>query len=388
MMRPGVYVGEHKTTSLDIGEGSPYWKRLTLDAQIAKYLVGARALGHEPVGVLYDVIRKPQLRPFLATPEDKWEYTKEKSRTCKECKKKNATPGPHFEAVENDDGTTRNVECKDGRIITEAPRLYADVRQHDETPEEFFNRCLDDIGKNPDKYFQRGTIVRLPSEETEAARNTWETAKQIRDSQLKFHNAKTVGDRDIVGFPQNPDACETWGSFCPYFAVCADGASIYDPTLFRDSESAHEELSPELAKKRRLPLVTSSSTKTYRQCQRKYYFAYELGRRSIFESAALRFGTLMHLALEVWWKTVDLDAAIAAMEGESDPFERAKAEALMRGYHVRWKDEPLTVLAVEQEFIAPLVNPDSGRESETWQRGGKIDFIARVESQAQSATAA
>ncbi len=386
MMSPGVYVVEHKTTSLDIGEGTPYWKRLTLDAQVSKYLVGARALGHEPVGVLYDVVRKPALRPLEATPIESRKYTQEDSRACKECKKKNPAPGPHIELVKNDDGTEREVACFEGRIIKDrGGRLYANQREHDETPAEFYERLIEEIGNNPDKYFQRGTIVRLPSEEKEAARNVWETAKQIRASQLLFNNAPATSD--IVGFPQNFDACEAWGSFCQYFAVCGDGASIHDPTLFRDAEASHEELSPELAAKRRLPLVTASSTKTYRQCQRKYYFAYELGRRSIYESNALRFGKLIHLGLEVWWQTVDLDAALAAMAGESDPFERAKAEALMRGYHVRWRDEPFTVLAVEKEFLAPLVNPDTGRESETWQRGGKIDAIARVEAMPASAAA-
>lgn len=57
-----VLLVEHKTTSEDITPGSPYWQRLRIDTQIPLYLQGVRALGHEPQGVLYDVLAKPKLR--------------------------------------------------------------------------------------------------------------------------------------------------------------------------------------------------------------------------------------------------------------------------------------------------------------------------------------
>jgi hypothetical protein len=60
-------------------------------------------------------------------------------------------------------------------------------------------------------------------------------------------------------------------------------------------------------------------------------------------------------------------------------FDTAKAEAMLRGYDARWGEEMATryiVLAVEAEFRAPLINPETGAASRTWQRGGKIDAIA------------
>jgi hypothetical protein len=62
---------------------------------------------------------------------------------------------------------------------------------------------------------------------------------------------------------------------------------------------------------------------------------------------------------------------------QADPFDLARAEAMIRGYDARWSAEPYEVLAVEAEFRAPLVNPETGAASRTWQRGGKIDAIAR-----------
>jgi len=63
---------------------------------------------------------------------------------------------------------------------------------------------------------------------------------------------------------------------------------------------------------------------------------------------------------------------------QPDPFDLARAEALLCGYDVRYAEETATryvVLAVEAEFRAPLVNPETGAASRTWQRGGRIDVI-------------
>src|SRR5262249_30411972 len=54
---------EHKTCSEDLSPGSPYWKRLTIDSQISGYLLASCLLGRKLTGVLYDVIRKPEIRP-------------------------------------------------------------------------------------------------------------------------------------------------------------------------------------------------------------------------------------------------------------------------------------------------------------------------------------
>ncbi len=62
-----------------------------------------------------------------------------------------------------------------------------------------------------------------------------------------------------------------------------------------------------------------------------------------------------------------------------DPFDLARAEAMLRGYDARYGEEMgarYIVLAVEAEFRAPLVNPETGAASRTFQRGGKIDAIA------------
>ncbi len=318
-----TFVVEHKTSSEDIGLGSRYWTKLTLDAQVSNYLVGARALGFEPDGVLYDVLRKPGLEPRLATPISDRKYTK---------------------------------PTKSDPV----PRLYANQRDRDETPEEYRDRILADIADRPDYYYQRGVVVRLEEEERDAAFDTWQTAEQIRLN------------RNAGRWPRNVDACSQFGRMCEYWPVCSGEASIDDQIRFVSGET-HPELSST-----RLPLITSSSARCYRSCPRKYYFSYELGVRAREKAEPLRFGSLVHTGLETWLATgKNIEQALQSMRGDSYNYESAKAEAMLRGYHARWVDEPIEVLAVETEFQTPLVNPQTGACSKTFSRGGKIDAVVR-----------
>jgi len=368
-MSDSLLVVEHKTTMLDIGPGSDYWRRLTLDNQVSNYLRGAKSLGFETSSVLYDVVRKVALRPYEATPEEARAYTMPKSRVCPECKRKKSAPGPHTINVADEDEPARYVDCVDGRVVTDpGGKLYASMRAEDESPDAYRERVRADIGANPDKYFQRGIIVRMLEEERDAMADVWEIGRMIREADLSNR------------WPRNPDACDSYGSLCPYFDVCTRVASIDDPTRFRDSDT-HEELAPAPDGKVRLPLLTTSSAKTFRLCPRKYFFSYVRRRRSTYESNALRFGSLFHKGLESWWTHGDLAQAIAEMRAlylayEIEWSDAIKAEELLLGYHVRWHDELIRVLAVEQQFEMPLVNPTTGAASKTWLLGGKIDAIA------------
>ncbi|MBK8915022.1 MAG: PD-(D/E)XK nuclease family protein [Phycisphaerales bacterium] len=130
---------EYKTAGEDIAPDSDYWPRLRCDPQISQYVLAARALGFDVATVLYDVTRKPTISPLRATPLDKRKYT------------------------------------KDGR-------LYAAQRENDETPEEFGQRLLVDVGDRPDYYFQRREVPRLEDELAEFQAEVWQQAKQLLDA--------------------------------------------------------------------------------------------------------------------------------------------------------------------------------------------------------------
>lgn len=133
-----------------------------------------------------------------------------------------------------------------------------------------------------------------------------------------------------------------------------------------------------------LPILSSSRLKDARACQRLHRYRYGLGYRPATDAAALRFGSMVHVGLECWWQAPageQLQSALTAVACclDSDPFERAKAEALLIGYDARWSEDraKYEVIAVEVEFRAPLVNPETGRPSQTWQLGGKLDVLVR-----------
>lgn len=134
-----------------------------------------------------------------------------------------------------------------------------------------------------------------------------------------------------------------------------------------------------------LNLMTHSRAKTSRSCARKHQIEYLLLYRPVGNAEELDFGTIVHACLAVWWAlavpgipVIDrLNAAITRLDAvpKLDGFVRARIEVMLVGYHARWVNEPLYVVAVEQEFRSPLVNPVSGVASKLWELGGKLDVV-------------
>jgi hypothetical protein len=177
---------EHKTSREDIGTGSRYWQRLTLDGQISHYYAGAASLGHQADACLYDVVSVPRLSPMLATPEE-------------------------------------------SRRVTKVGILDKRQRDRDETLEEFRARLRATLAADPERYVRRAEVVRLEDDLRDAAFDDWSTAIRIRES--------ANADR----WPRNPDACERYHRLCEYHPVCTRAAAIDDPLLYR-AERPHREL--------------------------------------------------------------------------------------------------------------------------------------------------
>lgn len=183
-----LWIVEHKTSSENLTAGSEYWRRLQLDPQCSTYYEGARSLGHEPAGVLYDVLGKPGIRPAMATAPEARKYTK-------------------------------------------LGVIYATQRETDETPAEYEARLMAHVAERPDRYYARGIVVRLEEDERDAAHDRWQIAAGIRES------------RRAGRWPRNPDACSRYGRTCEFFDVCTRVASLDDPLRFERTERTHQELS-------------------------------------------------------------------------------------------------------------------------------------------------
>ena len=181
------WVVEHKTTSEDISPGSTYWQKLRMDTQVSTYFLGAASLGFDVEGCLYDVIKKPGMKPHAATPVDSRKYKA-------------------------------------------SGELYAAQRDRDETPEEFRARLREYVGAHLFELFQRGQVMRMQAELDDAAFDIWQTARAIRDAELAQR------------WPRNPDACFQWSRACEYFDVCTGAARLDDTSRFRKAETPNEEL--------------------------------------------------------------------------------------------------------------------------------------------------
>jgi len=184
-------VVEHKTCSEDIDDAAcDYWAKLSMDHQCSAYVLGAEALGHEVDEILYDVIRKPGLRPKLATPAESRKYKKDGS-------------------------------------------LYANLRDADESPDEYRVRFHDEIKARPGRYYQRRQVMRSNSQLRDFLFDAWQQAKQM-------HEAERMGRS-----PRNPEACHRFGR-CWAWDICANGLDPEaSPDLFVRLDDIHPELKEE-----------------------------------------------------------------------------------------------------------------------------------------------
>ncbi len=183
-----VVVVECKTTSEDISLGASYWRLVSaVNPQLSTYLQGARSLGHDPAECVFDVCRKPTIRPLLATPVESRKYTAK-------------------------------------------GLLYAAQRENDETPEDFRLRLREKIAEDPERYYSRGHVVRLEEDEAKFRWSLWQTAQLMRE----------CANDDV--HPQSEDACRSYHRDCEYLSCCSGEASIDDDNLFRTAAGQHEEL--------------------------------------------------------------------------------------------------------------------------------------------------
>lgn len=345
-----VFLWETKTSAEDISVGSTFWKRTTLDPQLSLYLPAIRKLGHDPRGCIYDVLRKPDQRPGTIPLLDE-----------------TGTKIVH-------DATGQRVRTKDGKKWRQTgdTELGYVLQSRPETPEEYGHRCLEAIAEDPAKFYARGMVVRLEADEREAAQDMWNTASLMRDA------------RRLNMYPRNPDSCVSWGRECDYLSVCSGMMDLKDPLFFRFEEDIHEELAEEgvaTTLTDDASLLTQSAMRAYRSCPRKFQNRYVLRMRPIKKAETLSTGHSVHAALDVFRRTGDVDAAKAALE-TTDLFIRAKEEAMILGYAARW-GKPTGVIAIEQTFRVPLVNPETGASSRTFSLGGRVDAIVEAEAVAE-----
>lgn len=195
---------EHKTTSSNLDRGSVYWDKLALDTQVSTYFLGAKSLWVTPEYCLYDVVRKPQLKPKdIPVIEDGCVVVVDENGA--RAKKK--------------DGSWRASPASGQTIVTKK-----------ESSDEYSLRVLEEISAKPEAYFARELVTRSDSQLRSFAEDLSHFVSDIRE-------AEACGIA-----PRNPDACSRYGKLCPYFGVCTGVDDLFDSEKFKQVEDRHQEL--------------------------------------------------------------------------------------------------------------------------------------------------
>lgn len=175
---------ERKTTGDGVDDSSSYWDRLRMDTQVGIYSI---ALGDKmPSTIIYDVTRKPTIRPKNVTKAG-----------VKEIDISGTYEGQTLRRPSVD--VLKDLEANDGK----------------ETLELYGLRLISDIVSRPEFYFSRHEVPR--------------TSKDYRELvQDVFATIGVIGRCDEQGhYPRNPNACDAIGT-CPFLGFCSRSPDIHE----------------------------------------------------------------------------------------------------------------------------------------------------------------
>jgi hypothetical protein len=190
---------EHKTTSDEVGPDSDYWLRLRFNGQIYQYVSAARTLGWDVALVLYDVTRKPMIRPLANVP------------TLDEAGFK-IVLGPDGQRVFKKDGSPYQTANKEkGEVIQGAP----------ETADQYGERLAQDTLARPEFYFARREVPVLDQDMAEFETQRSEMARQI----LYLRAASRKAMKPEHAWARN---CGHDCRFCEFAGFCMQNISV-DP---------------------------------------------------------------------------------------------------------------------------------------------------------------
>ena len=247
----GVSVGS--LTVVDISDPtSSYWRQLAVDSQSSHYELLLLANGKRIDDVVWDVVRKPGIRP-------KQIAAKEVARILEE-------------------GTYCGQEMDSNTL----ERLGEDPR---ETQKLFAARVAQETTENPDKYFARRSNPRTNDQIAEYAEELWGTGNLIREARNKNQHFRNSG------------ACFNYGTPCVFLPLCS-GTDEPESEYWQPKQKPAGHVGGK-------NVLSHSRIRCFQTCRRKHYYEYELGieRVDADRKEALFFGSLWHETLDVWWHT-------------------------------------------------------------------------------------
>jgi len=207
-------VKESKLYGEAIEPEADMWRRMRLDHQVTLYVLAARELGYDVDCVLYDVARKPTIKPNAVPVLDEL--------------------GVKI-VVDQFGNRVRNENQKTWRQTASTEKGWT-VQTRPMDVIEWGNKLTADIVERPAFYFSRVEIPRLENDLAEFQVELWDIQRTIRDAQANDRWYRTA----------TKNTCP----WCEYFDLCSTGWKVGDalPEKFRQSESANPELKGESRK--------------------------------------------------------------------------------------------------------------------------------------------
>jgi len=198
---------EHKLLGEDLEEDSNLWRRLRVDHQISLYCLAARRLGYPVECVMYNVTRKPTIKPTKVPLVD-------------EDGIKIVTDAEGRRVANGKGGWRQTASTENGWVL----------QTRDMTPTEWGQKLADDIQSRPQFYFQRREIARLDVDLERFEEELLDIAQTMRDAQLRQRWYRT----------STKDTC----AFCSFFGPCTSGWRDGDapPEGFSFVSDIHPEL--------------------------------------------------------------------------------------------------------------------------------------------------
>ena len=263
-----------KTAGEDVDRvDTPFWRRLVIDAQTDTYVLARRQQGQPVRGILYDVLRRPQIRPRMIPKGTPKRADRENVGTRLELQRRKTYFGwpvdrGQFEAVFRGEGR--------------------------ETAELYSIRIAAETLRRPGRYFQRRVVKRSEKQLDCHRQELWQMAVEIRLCRLAGRQYR------------NSLSCMAYNTPCPYLPICS-GRDTPDSDRWAPVSSIHPELADELAGVDQRSVLTHSRIQCFKLCRRKHYYRYELGIVPVEHPAGetLRFSRVIRQALLAWWENLN-----------------------------------------------------------------------------------
>jgi len=133
-------------------------------------------------------------------------------------------------------------------------------------------------------------------------------------------------------------------------------------------------------------VTTYSMWNQFRNCRKAAELRYLQHLVPFERDRNLHFGSQIHECLELWHRQRDLVRVLdlidrrcaARAQDEDQKRDWHLATAMMQAYAERYAEEEFEVVALEQVFEGPIVNPATGAASRSFLLAGKVDGIVRI----------